>query len=248
VEGVQRHAFVDCHSHAVPSGDDGAQSPEEGVALCRDAAEHGTALLFATPHVWEHLRLTREREERVRAAYAKLRAAAPLELRLGFEVTPSRALLAENLRGYALEGLDVLLIDTPFVGPLDLLFRLADRARDQGLRSVAAHPERVEAVLGRPELLGELAQAGLLIQVNATSLTGWHGPEIEELAWQTVETGLADLIASDGHRPARPARLDRAFELARERVGEGALSLFDGSALGVAAARETPTREGSQAA
>jgi tyrosine-protein phosphatase YwqE len=76
--------FVDVHSHVVPSGDDGAQSQEDGLALCRVAREHATTLLFATPHVWGHLPLTPEREVHVRAAYARLRAVAPLELRLGF--------------------------------------------------------------------------------------------------------------------------------------------------------------------
>jgi protein-tyrosine phosphatase len=244
-----REVFVDVHSHAVPSGDDGAQSYDEGLALCRAAHAHRTAVLFATPHVWEHLPLTPEREARIRAVYAQLRVAAPVELRLGFEVTPAPARLREDLRRYVLDRLDVLLIDTPFVGPLDLLFRLAERAREHGLRPIAAHPERVEAVLLEPRRLDEVSQAGLLIQVNATSLTGAHGPEIEELAWHAVETGLADLVASDGHRPTRPARLDEAYELVRARVGEGAMRLFDGSAVGAqVSTRPTPSREGSRAA
>jgi protein-tyrosine phosphatase len=246
---MARPSFVDVHSHVVPSGDDGAQSPEDGAWLCRDAAASGTGLLYATPHVWEHLPLTDGRERAIRAAHERLAATAPLELRLGFEVTPAPRLLREDLRRYALEGLDVVLFDSPFVGPLDLLFALAERAREQGLRAVAAHPERVEAVLLDPALLDELSRAGLLIQVNASSLTGWHGPEIEELGWRALDRGLADLVASDGHRPARPARLDEAFELARTRVGEGAVSLFDGSALGLAASTpRSPSREASQAA
>ena len=41
--------FVDCHSHVVPSGDDGAATIQDGLALCASAAQHGTAVLFATP-------------------------------------------------------------------------------------------------------------------------------------------------------------------------------------------------------
>src|SRR5919108_59613 len=58
--------FVDVHSHVVPSGDDGAQSIEEGLELCRGAAAHGTSVLVATPHVWPMLPLPPEREERER--------------------------------------------------------------------------------------------------------------------------------------------------------------------------------------
>ena len=46
--------FVDRHSHVVPSGDDGAKTLEDGLALCDLAADAGTAILFATPHVWPH--------------------------------------------------------------------------------------------------------------------------------------------------------------------------------------------------
>ena len=60
--------FVDVHSHVIPSGDDGAQSLDEGLALCREAAEHGTQVLYGTPHVLPGEGLDRDRERRVRAA------------------------------------------------------------------------------------------------------------------------------------------------------------------------------------
>ena len=79
--------------------------------------------------------------------------------------------------------------------------------------------------------------------MNATSLLGRHGEEIEELAWRLVEAGDAAVVASDGHRLTRPARLDEAYELVRARVGEdAALPLFDGSALGLSCGRPTPSR------
>ena len=53
--------FVDCHSHVVPSGDDGAKTLADGLELSDLATASGTAILFATPHVWPHLPLTPER-------------------------------------------------------------------------------------------------------------------------------------------------------------------------------------------
>jgi protein-tyrosine phosphatase len=224
--------FVDCHSHVVPSGDDGAASTEDGLALCRSAGEHGTAVLFATPHVWPHYPLSSAREAEVRAAYERMRPHAGVELRLGFELTPSRALLREDPHRYVLEGTDRVLLEVDFVGTADLTFALAEHVERSGLRPVIAHPERTEAVLDDPAVADELAARGWALQVNASSLTGRHGPVIEELGWSLVERELAAVIASDGHRTTRPAHLDEAYRLARERVGERALSLFDGSALG----------------
>jgi protein-tyrosine phosphatase len=240
-------AFVDCHAHAVPSGDDGAQDLEEGRWLARDAAAHGTRILFVTPHVWPQLTLTPAREREVRAAFEALRRDAPLELRLGFELTPHPALLREDLRRYVLEGTSFVLIEVPFNGAADLLFAALDRLEEQGLSAVIAHPERAQAVQDDPEVLRALAGPRRLLQVNATSLLGRHGEVALDLGWSLVEDGRAALVASDGHRPNRPARLDEAYGLALERVGEAAEALFTGEALGLST-RPTPSRAGSPGA
>jgi protein-tyrosine phosphatase len=240
--------FVDCHSHVVPSGDDGAPSIEEGLALCRSAAQHGTGVLFATPHVWPYLTLTPEREAEIRDAYERMRPHAALELRLGFELTPARPLLDEDPHRYVLGGTDRVLMEVPFSGPADLLFALAEHVEAAGLRPVIAHPERTEAVLDDPFIADELGARGWTLQVNATSLIGRHGSEPEELGWSLVEQGLAGVVASDGHRTTRPAHLDEAYELAAVRMGDRALSLFDGSALGVATQSPTASRAASTGA
>ena len=239
--------FVDCHSHVVPSGDDGAGTIEEGIALCRDAARHGTSLLFATPHVWPHLPLTEARESAVREAFRAMRAETGVELRLGWELTPTRALLAEEPGRYVLEGTDLVLMEVPFVGPAELLFELAEHTAAAALQPLIAHPERTEAVHDRPELADELAARGWLMQVNATSLLGRHGEEAADLGWELLERGIATVVGSDGHRATRPPHLDHAYELAVRRLGdERALPLFDGTALGLATRSRPASREVSR--
>ncbi len=225
--------FVDCHSHVVPSGDDGAGSIEEGLELCDLAAEAGTAILFGTPHVWPHFPMSAQRELEIRRAFERLRERAPLELRLGFELTPAPPLLREDPARYVLEGTRHVLMEVPFVGPADELLALAQHVEDAGRVPLIAHPERTESVRERPELAHELGERWPL-QLNATSIVGRHGPEAEKLAWALIEAGNAAVVASDGHRLARPARIDDAYELVRARVGEeAALPLFDGSELGL---------------
>ncbi len=229
--------FVDCHSHVVPSGDDGAGSIEEGLELCDLASEAGTSILFGTPHVWPHFTLTEKREVEIRRAFELLRERSPLELRLGFELTPAPPLLHEDPARYVLEGTRHVLMEVPFVGRADELLALARHVEDSGLVPLIAHPERTEAVRARPELAHELA-ARWPLQVNATSIVGRHGSEAEELAWRLIEAGDVAVVASDGHRLARPARIDDAYELVRARVGEeAALPLFDGSAIGLSPGR-----------
>jgi protein-tyrosine phosphatase len=231
--------FWDAHSHVVPSGDDGAQTLAEGIALCRSAAEHGTSVLFATPHVWPSLILTPEREEAIRAAHAQLAegaAAFGLDLRLGFELTPRPSLLEEDPNRYRLGSLPAVLMEVPFHGSLGLAEALAEHVQGSGLTPVIAHPERSERVIADLGVAARMHERGWLLQMNATSLLGYHGAEIEATAWRLLARGRIDLVGSDGHRAARPARLDEAFRLVEARIGEAARPLFDGSALAPLAA------------
>ena len=226
--------YVDIHSHVVPSGDDGARSVEAGLALCLDAGRHGTQTLYGTPHVWPSLPLTPERERAVRTAHAEMAAElAPhgVDLRLGWELTPSEALLAEDPGRYRLG-------DVPAVshgGAVPRLSALASASQSTS-RPLAdpdrRPPERAESIRDRPGSADALRERDWLLLVNATSLLGYHGPEQAEEGWRLVEDGLADLVASDGHRSARPPFLDAAYELASGRVGaERADALFTGAAL-----------------
>ena len=74
--------------------------------MCKSAAQHGTAVLFATPHVWPYFTLSDEREVEIREAHERMRPHAGLELRLGFELTPAQALLQEDPHRYVLDGTD----------------------------------------------------------------------------------------------------------------------------------------------
>ena len=229
--------FVDIHSHVVPSGDDGVQSVSEGLSLGSDAFEHGTRVLYATPHVGPHVPPFDEARERsIRTAFRALRERLPLELRLGFELTPMQSLLDDDPWRFLLEGTEHVLVEIPFVGSADLFIEVGEWVERAGLTPIVAHPERTEAVLTDPGLVDELAERGWPLQVNATSLLGYHSPEMEREGWRLIDAGLASFVASDGHRATRPMLLDGAYELVMGRRGEeAALRLFDGSALGVTA-------------
>jgi protein-tyrosine phosphatase len=226
--------FVDVHSHVVPSGDDGAPDVETGLELCREAGRRGTSVLYGTPHVWPHLPLTAERETEIRLAHREMAARAAewgLDLRLGFEVTPSPELVDEDLGLYALDGLGAVLLDMPFSGPLELAERVAAQVEASGLVPLLAHPERADGVISDPLVARVYRRRGWLLQVNASSLLGRHGSEAEETGWLLVERGLCDVIASDGHRTTRPPFLDEAYEAVEARLGVEAGALFDGARL-----------------
>ncbi len=233
--------FVDVHSHVVPSGDDGARSIEEGLALCRIALESGTEILFATPHAhapWDSFPRTPERDRLYAASLAEMRgevAAWGLDLRGGWEVYPSEV-AAHDPRELVLEGTRGVLIEFPgaWLEIDDAIARVSDAAAHveaAGLVPVLAHPERCRAVVEDPGAIGALAERALVC-LNAPSVVGGHGAAAEQTAWTLLEAGLVDLVASDAHTASRPPRLDNAYAAVGDRLGEDvARPLFDGSAL-----------------
>ena len=234
--------FVDVHSHVIPSGDDGARDLDEGLELCRQAAAHGTTLLFGTPHAHtpgNPYPITPERRGQVHANYELMKepcAEFGLELRLGWELAPGGVLLGD-VRDYELEGLGAVLVEVPgpwfsFADPLEATWEQMAAVRAAGLEVILAHPERCVEIQQRPELLLPFADDGALVCFNGDSFIGAHNRAAERCAWELLELGLGDLVASDAHRPNRPSLLHEAVEAVAADYGwERAVALADGSAL-----------------
>ena len=149
-------AFVDVHSHVVPSGDDGARTIEDGLELCRIALEAGTAILFATPHAhapWDTFPRTPERDALYAQTLAQMKAEVAewgLDLRRGWEVYPSEATRLDPAE-LVLEGTRAVLLEFPgswleIDDAIDVVADGAAAVRAAGLVPVLAHPERCRPV------------------------------------------------------------------------------------------------------
>ena len=232
-------AFVDVHSHMVPSGDDGVQSSAEGLALLRETARRGTVVQFATPHANRTFPWSDARRADTESAFEELRrssAAFGLELELGAELSAEAWLLDADPRTFRLGTLEAALLEFPLphtgARDLELLEACAEHLEAAGLRPILAHPERSAPVHRDPGLVAAHRERGRLLQINASSLLGQDGVRNREIGWQLVEQGLCDLVASDAHRATRPPYLDAVHALLERRVGvEQADALCGGAAL-----------------
>lgn len=233
--------FVDVHSHAFPSGDDGARSTKEAVELCELAFAGGTRVLFATPHAhaeWDNYPLTLERERLFDEAFpvvSRLVSAWGLDLRRGFEVFPT-VLRDHDPHEFLLEGTRAVLLEFPgdwldLDDDSSLVLEAADRLLAAELVPVIAHPERSLGLQADFGIARVLVERGCLLCPNGDSALGENGPLAEQAFWRLVDEGLVALVASDGHRQRRPPRLDRTHRLLVERYGDSIDLLFDGSAL-----------------
>ena len=217
--------MIDLHSHVLPGLDDGAADLAESVELARALAESGVRVLAATPHVRNDYPT---RPELMRAALALVREAvdeAGIDLVLvsGGEICLDQlgVLDLDTLRAFALGANSrFLLVEFPYD---DFPPHLADSVQalhDRGLVAILAHPERNAVVQAAPQRLVGLVETGALIQVTAGSLTGAFGNSAAVAARSLLETGLAQLVASDSHHPrGRPTVADALAHVPRALAG-----------------------------
>lgn len=222
--------MVDLHSHVLPGVDDGPDTLEESIVLCRAAHREGTRTMVATPHVsGDYPRVTAALiHDRVAQVNRALRAAGiDLSVRSGAEVALSRAgeLCDDDLGLLCLGGGPYLLVELPFTsavsGALGALRALAKR----GVRIVVAHPERSPMVQRDEGLARELVEFGALCCLDAGSLTPRADRHARAAAWKLVGGGLAHVFASDCHDAIRrPPEL--ASALARAGLSAAEIDHF----------------------
>lgn len=243
--------YIDIHAHLLPGIDDGPADLEQSLAMARAAVESGISTIAATPHLNPAFPDVRVDEIATRCAQlreALEREQISLELVPAAEVSLTWALEASDeqlsLASYGQRGND-LLIETPF-SPVVALDRFLYQLQGKGYRITLAHPERNAQFQEDPASLGSLAEQGVLLQLNADSLLGpGGGRSTKRAARELLVDGLAQVIASDGHRGDswRPVtRLAAAARAAAELVGdERARWMVEAAPAAIVAGAELPT-------
>jgi protein-tyrosine phosphatase len=212
---------VELHFHLLPGVDDGPVDLDGSLELAREAVADGIGLVTVTPHARDTV--VEEIPERTRALRAALEAAGiALEVRAGVELAwddlpgLSEPILHELSHGPP--GRRWLLLEAPLpgAGELDEFEAAARELRGRGFGLLIGHPERSRALTSAPEAVDRLLAAGDVLQLNASSLTGRHGPIARTFGLELARSGRAGVIASDAHRPrTRGPALGAAVEILR---------------------------------
>jgi protein-tyrosine phosphatase len=224
-------SYADIHFHILPGVDDGPSSMDESIALAAAAIDDGTRVVVATPHVRtgfltdvselpDRLRELEERLARERIGLAVRRGAE-----LGHEMV---ALLSQSELDSVAQGPPGgrwLLVETPFLGLGDEFTAATDELRDRGFAVVVAHPERARG--SASAALRHELEHGSVLQLNAWSLVGRHGPEAYERAHALLRAGSVGVIASDAHG----GRRQPALTLAVAAAGQAGLREHDARRL-----------------
>jgi protein-tyrosine phosphatase len=216
--------MIDTHCHLLPGLDDGPSDEDDAVALARALVEQGVTDVICTPH-YAGMFPTRHADalERHESLRARLDAEQiPLRTTVAAEVGPGYAASqpADELQPRSIRD-RYLLVEVIPDTPLTFLQLAYDRLAEMGLLPVFGHPERCRALRKGIGVFDSLRADGALVQVVAPSLIGRWGRDAEATAWRLVDTGRADILASDAHssRRRRPY-LRQAADLIADRLGE----------------------------
>lgn len=223
--------MIDIHCHILPGLDDGPETMEDALAMCRIAWGDGIRTIVATPHCY------RGRYENdaatIRPVYDLLKQRIREE-KIGLNllmagdvhVDPDIATFLENNPSLCPGGRFVLIelppgAIPPFVGNHFAALRF------RGFTPILTHPERNYMIQQRPNLVEDWVQQGTLIQVTAMSLTGEFGDTAREAALTLLDGGWVHFVATDAHSPAwRKPLLSGVAGLLRQRIGEAGARLL----------------------
>jgi protein-tyrosine phosphatase len=221
--------MIDLHCHLLPGIDDGPDTLEQSLALCRIAVKEGTTHAIVTPHIhpgrWENSR------QSIQQAFNALRAQLDehgIALQLGFagEVRLSdqvlQQVMAQDIPFYGeVDGYHIMLLEFPHGHIIPGSDKLVQWLLKRGIRPLIAHPERNKQVMKNLQQLRPFLDAGCWLQVTAGAITGSFGERAQDIARQLLDDDAVTVVASDGHNSgARPPVLKQAFEYIASEYGQ----------------------------
>ncbi|MCB2306048.1 exopolysaccharide biosynthesis protein [Clostridium estertheticum] len=196
--------MIDIHSHILPGIDDGSKDMETSIKMLKMAEEKGTKTIVATPHYIRgryenHYEKNFDLHQKVKLAAKN--AGLKIEVLLGQEVMLDKYALnlcrEKKIRG--INESSYMLVEFPMDelpnDALDLIYEL----RVLGIKPIIAHPERYEYIIRSLPDINDFINEGCLFQINAGSLQGVFGKQVQKCAKLLVKEGLVNFIASDAH-------------------------------------------------
>jgi len=214
--------MIDIHSHILPGLDDGSKSWETTLEMCRLAVEDGITHIVATPHANDSYAYSRDR---VRELVAEL---ANKVDGLAFSIGCDFHLSYENIEDaiahpqrYTIAAKSCLLVELSDYGIPRQMDDSLRRLHAAGMIPIITHPERNAILQRTPKRVLEWVDAGCLVQVTASAVTGFWGATAKRVAMWLLERNVVHVLATDAHDDKnRPPILSEARDAVSKRFGD----------------------------
>lgn len=223
-ETTMRKRMIDIHNHSLFAVDDGAKDMEESVEMLRYAYAQGVEAVILTPH-YRHGMFSYPKE-RIAENYEALSVEAEnigIRLYLGCEYHADSNIVDAFTTGRCatLAGGDYVLTEYSYGTEYSAMLQYTRQLLSCGYIPVIAHVERYACIQKKPKLCGELSDLGAYIQMNADSVLGIDGRQLEHVCRKLLKGGFADMIGSDAHGVhQRQSHLGQCYEYVLKKYGE----------------------------
>lgn len=205
---------VDVHSHFIDGIDDGARTIEESMTLLAGMRDLGYKKVITTPHVMsDYYRNTTEiiTRGRDRIAEAAVKAGIDIEIECAAEYYLDADFMAKIKSKDILSfGDGYVLFELPFLSEPPNVAEIVFEMQLAGYKPVLAHPERYAFWHHQFEKYQNIAEKGVVLQLNMNSLTGHYSPEVKQISKRLIDQGLISLLGSDCHHERHIGLMEQA--------------------------------------
>jgi len=210
----------------LPGVDDGAQDMEMTKQMISTLYGQGVRTLFATPHI--SLRSRDDKVKRVSAAYEKVtqfvkESFPDMKILCGCEVymEPGMINRIKSEPAVTMNGTAYVLCEFQFGGAYRDMYELLQQLVRARYKPVIAHVERYSCLQGQWDRIRELREMGVLMQINAESLSGKLLDKRYRYGKALILADVIDFVGSDAHdMKGRAPLMDQAQRTIEKLVGK----------------------------
>ena len=210
---------TDMHAHLLPGIDDGSQDMEQSIAMIDGLQKLGYQKLICTPHVmYGHFQnstatildtLGRLKQELLtRNIHIDIDASAEYN----FDQELKERLENDDILSFGNDDYRYLLFELSYYNEPIGLDELISKIKEKGYIPVLAHPERYPYFAMNTNKYQELANKGVLLQINLNSLSGLYPGAAKMAAEWLLDNELVHFIGTDAHRIDHVERLNDALK------------------------------------
>lgn len=210
---------IDMHAHLLPGIDDGSQNMEQSVNMIEGLRDLGYKKLICTPHVmYGHfqnststiLETLGKLKEELKRKNIDIQIEASAEYNVDQELM--ERLDNNDILSFGNEDYRYLLFELSYYNEPVGLNEVIAKIKEKGYIPVLAHPERYPYFAQKTGKYQELANNGVLLQINLNSLSGLYPGTAKMAAEWLLDNELVHFIGTDAHREDHVKLLNEAFK------------------------------------
>lgn len=232
--------MIDVHCHLLPGIDDGSENWTISLQMARDAVADGITHALMTPHhmngrfinhAADVIALTNQFQAKLDKNNIPLTVFPSQEIRINgslLSLLDHHDILTTDEQG------QYILIEFPSHEIPTFTNKVLFQLQERDFTPIIVHPERNTELMKHPELLFNMINNGAYSQVTASSYVGTFGKAVQKFSEDIMESGLAQIIASDAHHlPGRTYEMRDAFAKLKKKYGQRRSHLFNENARAI---------------